>query len=239
MWCVGPIDADRLGATPPDDFFSGERALIARSLKAAPKFGHQTGCALILRHRSCGMGSRYAWKQARHESLANTACLKKPGAHIREHQRGVDYEFVVTAMPSQSMPVNPGTAAELSALRSRGFTCDRAESVSGFGCVAAPIGDVGPAAEPMLRSRCAAPWSGWRSTAQRTRKASNRCRCRPTSRAGAQERPPSRPAAKRRDVCRNVSTDRDSALQRALRRSTIDPGNLAQVKRLSGLTVRK
>jgi DNA-binding IclR family transcriptional regulator len=34
-------------------------------------------------------------------------------------------------------------AEELAAIRARGFACERAESVVGFGCLAAPIGDAG------------------------------------------------------------------------------------------------
>ena len=33
-------------------------------------------------------------------------------------------------------------ADELAAIRARGFACEREESISGFGCVAAPIGDI-------------------------------------------------------------------------------------------------
>jgi DNA-binding IclR family transcriptional regulator len=38
---------------------------------------------------------------------------------------------------------------ELKAIRARGVAYERAESVAGFGCVAAPIGDVGQAGEPI------------------------------------------------------------------------------------------
>jgi DNA-binding IclR family transcriptional regulator len=40
-------------------------------------------------------------------------------------------------------------AEELAATRARGFAFERAESVAGFGCVAAPIGDVGNSGEPI------------------------------------------------------------------------------------------
>jgi DNA-binding IclR family transcriptional regulator len=40
-------------------------------------------------------------------------------------------------------------AGELKTVRARGFACERAESVPGFGCLAAPIGDIGRAAEPI------------------------------------------------------------------------------------------
>src|SRR5580693_5339502 len=38
---------------------------------------------------------------------------------------------------------------ELAAIRGRGFAYERAESVAGFGCVAAPIGEVSETAEPI------------------------------------------------------------------------------------------
>ena len=38
---------------------------------------------------------------------------------------------------------------ELKAIRARGVAYERAESVAGFGCVGAPIGDVGQAGEPI------------------------------------------------------------------------------------------
>jgi DNA-binding IclR family transcriptional regulator len=40
-------------------------------------------------------------------------------------------------------------AEELTATRARGFAYERAESVAGFGCVAAPIGDGGNSGEPI------------------------------------------------------------------------------------------
>ena len=53
---------------------------------------------------------------------------------------------------------------ELTAIRARGVAYERAESVAGFGCVAAPIGDVGPRRARSPPSRYAVRWTGWPST---------------------------------------------------------------------------
>ncbi len=50
---------------------------------------------------------------------------------------------------------------ELAAIRARGLAYERAESVAGFGCVAAPIGDPGDPRSPP--SRCVVRWTGWPS----------------------------------------------------------------------------
>src|ERR1700735_459362 len=56
---------------------------------------------------------------------------------------------LLTRMTRYSISTRRQLADELAAIRARGAAYERGESVDGFGCVAAPIGDVGKAGEPI------------------------------------------------------------------------------------------
>jgi DNA-binding IclR family transcriptional regulator len=56
---------------------------------------------------------------------------------------------LLTRKTRYSISTRRQLAEELTAIRVRGVAYERAESVAGFGCVAAPIGDVGNSGEPI------------------------------------------------------------------------------------------
>jgi DNA-binding IclR family transcriptional regulator len=56
---------------------------------------------------------------------------------------------LLTRKTRYSISTRRQLAEELTAIRARGVAYERAESLAGFGCVAAPIGDVGNSGEPI------------------------------------------------------------------------------------------
>jgi DNA-binding IclR family transcriptional regulator len=88
--------------------------------------------------------SRVGGRQPAHCTAVGKALLA-----FSEPSRLDDFDVdLLTRKTKYSISTRRQLTEELKAIRARGFAYERAESVAGFGCVAAPIGDAGQA-EPI------------------------------------------------------------------------------------------
>src|ERR1700744_4100116 len=95
-----------------------------------------------------GFGSavptRVGGRQPAHCTAVGKALLA-----FSEPSRLDDFDVdLLTRKTTYSISTRRQLTEELKTIRARGFANERAESVAGFGCVAAPIGDAGQGADP-------------------------------------------------------------------------------------------
>ncbi|MDT5201405.1 MAG: hypothetical protein QOH34_2927 [Mycobacterium sp.] len=89
--------------------------------------------------------TRVGGRQPAHCTAVGKALLAFSDPHRLD-----DFDIdLLTRMTRYSISTRRQLADELAAIRGRGAAYERGESVDGFGCVAAPIGDVGKAGEPI------------------------------------------------------------------------------------------
>jgi len=89
--------------------------------------------------------TRVGGRQPAHCTAVGKALLAFSDPHRLD-----DFDIdLLTRMTRYSISTRRQLADELAAIRARGAAYERGESIDGFGCVAAPIGDVGKAGEPI------------------------------------------------------------------------------------------